>query len=279
MDATKAEVVTKSEEARRYQDKFRQACLKGAEVRDTEAAFRSAVETSCEKLEFHDRRNKRNQAVGSALGVGAAAVAIPTGPFALIGVGVVGAGKAVAEYRAQNKAGKHWEIGREAIENHHRARQEFIDAYLALNGARVELCRKYPPFQRLTFNQLSVTLASPWMVKNILKNTADSAALAVAMAYPEAVASLAVVLATQAGGLSVDLAVASGLTVEAAIEGVHMAIEALPVVGLLINGAKLAMAATAVGTPSPDAVRLQKIYKDSKENLKGLRDYLKECRD
>ncbi len=237
----------------------------------------------CQAIERHDTNNKKNQVAGSTLAVGAAvggavaaAATASTGGAAAIGVCAVGLGKALADARANRKVNENWERACEVVEDHHKARQEFIDAYFDVSTARGAICIKCPPLANLCFSSLSEALNNPLTIKNIVRHMADSVTISVAMECSETTAELVAGLSLQVGIISLDLAMVSGLTDAAAIAAVELGIECLPFVSVLTNAAKLGMDISKLRAPSLEATRLREIYEESKRNLETLSNVLKE---
>lgn len=264
-----------SPEVATFCEAITRAFKKSSEVRNTEQKFHSSVETACKKLKIHDRKNKVNQTCGSILGLCVTAAAIPTGGAALYLTPFVDGCKARADSTAMEKACKHWNIGCTALNQHHKAREEFLDALIEVETAKDVLTQRYPVLKQVSAVELWAALAcadSSWTIHDVLMCAISSSTTSTP--YPGPTQESVTELALQLRNVSLDLAVASGASYEAAMASFEVAVEELVYVGMIIQGANLGMAAKALGTASTDAIELRKIYEASDVNLTALRVYL-----
>jgi hypothetical protein len=268
-----------SKEIATFRSAVNHAYAKSAQVRNAEAKFHSIVDQACKRLKVHDRNNKVNQVVGSLLGLGAVAAAIPTGGATLFLTSCVDAVKTAADSTHMEKASKHWNIARTAIEEHHGAREEFLDSLIGVEMAKDVLCQKYPQLKPFSCVVLWVTLTrcegTGWTIQDIVMFAAKNCTVgASAIPYPKPTPQMITELALQVRNTSLDLAVAGGSSYLAAVQDFEAATQELVYVGMVVQSAKFGMAAKALGTPSIDVIQLRKIYEASTYNLNALRVHL-----
>lgn len=267
------------DELHKFRRKVEKAREKSKAVQTSTDELRSTVVECIQKIERHDSRNKRNQAVGTTVATGGSiGSAFATGGSIPIGA-ITNAGIAIANCRAQRKTCKHWNVAKKVLDDHHKRRLEFVDAYLDVYEDKDKLCSKYPNLHGVSISALTEDNLNNhiWTTNPVWSNGAVGLDMVSVMDGSGGVGvELVVDLSVHIGSISVGLAIASGLTFDAAIIGLEFILECLPFLSIFLNAARLASAASAMKTPSREAMKLRTIYDESMSNLDSLGAFLEE---
>jgi F0F1-type ATP synthase membrane subunit c/vacuolar-type H+-ATPase subunit K len=257
------------EAAKEFVHEWRCAADKREDLVQLHMDFEGRLEELLEKMETHSSQHKTTQKNLCAVGLGVAIGVVASGGIAIGLAAPVVVSKWGSACRQRNRVQHQLKAAMEILDEDHKARNEFTEAAHRAGQAGDRLCEICPHLRGM---RLSLLARSLIMYPGLLQNIAGEAVVLSLRYAVEEHPETALSVGLEVLNVAFDTIELIGVGTTLVLAEVF--VEAVPIIGLGINLAKLRGANKALNEGSKDATRLRTVYDQSKVHYELLQEHM-----